>query len=100
MLGPEEVVDLIKTGNRISEDVQDLYGIIPRAIVDLFEYINHAVTQDKARFEVYMNYFEIYMESLNNLLSGSKSSSENLKISNNKVLNANPIAVSSPQEIF
>ena len=96
MLGPEEVVELIKKGDRISEDIQNLYGIIPRAIIDLFEYINNAVTQDKARFEVYMNYFEIYMESLNNLLSGSKSSSENLKIGGNKVLNANPVAVSSP----
>jgi len=96
MLGPEEVVALIKSGEKISEEVQNLYGIIPRAIIDLFEYINDAATQDKAGFQVYVNYFEIYMESLNNLLSGSKSSSENLKISNNKVLNANPIAVSSP----
>ena len=48
-----------------------MYGIIPRAIRDLFEYINYSISADQASFEVYMNYYEIYMESLNNLLSSS-----------------------------
>ena len=50
MLGPEEVVALIKSGEKISEEVQNLYGIIPRAIIVLFEYINDAATQEKAGF--------------------------------------------------
>jgi len=40
-----------------------------------------------------MNYFEIHMESLNNLLSKNNATSSNLKIANSKVLNANPVAV-------
>lgn len=47
-----------------------------------------------------MNYFEIYKESLNNLLGKTKSQSENLKISNSAVLNANPVPVTSPEQIF
>lgn len=78
MLGPEEVVELIKSGKQISDDVQSMYGIIPRAIRDLFEYINYSISSDQASFEVYMNYYEIYMESLNNLLGTSQSVSENL----------------------
>jgi hypothetical protein len=48
-----------------------------------------------------MNYFEIYMESLNDLLRGSQSTSENLTITaEGKVHNAERIAVTSPAEIF
>ena len=48
-----------------------------------------------------MNYFEIYMESLNNLLeTKSNVQSENLKIVNNKVLNADPVTVFTPEDIF
>ena len=43
MLGPEEVVEYIKSGDRISEEVQNLYGIIPRTIRDIFEYMNTAI---------------------------------------------------------
>ena len=40
ILGPEEVIDVIKSGISISDEVQTMYGIIPRVIRDLFEYIN------------------------------------------------------------
>ena len=43
MLGPEEVVEVIKTGGDISEEIQSLYGIIPRAIRDIFTFINTAI---------------------------------------------------------
>lgn len=36
MLGPESVVELIKSGGEISENIQSQYGIIPRAIRDIF----------------------------------------------------------------
>lgn len=48
MLGPEEVVEVIKNGDHISEEIQDLYGIIPRSIRDFFEYMNTAIDQDGA----------------------------------------------------
>ena len=43
MLGPDEVVNLIKSGETIPEEVQNLYGIIPRTIRDIFEYMNTAI---------------------------------------------------------
>ena len=100
MLGPEEVVELIKSGQEISEDIQNLYGIIPRAIRDFFEYMNTAIEQEGAQFQLGINYFEIYKESLNNLLGASNVTSQNLKISNNKVLNANPLTIQTPEQIF
>ena len=41
MLGPDEVVEAIKEGGSgsIPEEVQEMYGIIPRAIGDIFEAI-------------------------------------------------------------
>jgi hypothetical protein len=45
MLGPEEVVEVIKSGEKISEEVQKLYGIIPRAIRDFFQYMNSEIEQ-------------------------------------------------------
>ena len=46
-----------------------------------------------------MNYLEIFKESLNNLL-GNLPTCENLKISGSNVLNADPICVFSPEDIF
>lgn len=99
MLGPEEVVDMIKSGETINDEIQTMYGIIPRAIRDFFEFVNQAIDHNGAQFQVFVNYFEIYKESINNLLV-NKSSGENLKISNDKVLNAEPVAVVSPADIF
>lgn len=48
MLGPETVVDVIKTGSEIPDDVQAQYGIIPRAIRDIFEFMNYAIEKEGA----------------------------------------------------
>ena len=62
--------------------------------------MNLAIEQEGARFQLSLNYFEIYKESLNNLLGPKNATSNNLKISNNKVLNAPPRPVESPEQIF
>ena len=50
MLGPDSVVDAIKNGSDgISVDVQRMYGVIPRAIGDIFEAINRLVTSENAQ---------------------------------------------------
>lgn len=74
MLGPDEVVDVIKKG--ISEkdaivpmEIQGLYGVIPRAIYEIFVEINKQIEIYNSQFEIKINYFEIYNESLNNLLA-------------------------------
>jgi hypothetical protein len=59
--------------------------------------MNTAIEQEGAQFQLGINYFEIYKESLNNLLGASNVTSQNLKISNNKVLNANPLTIQTPE---
>lgn len=100
MLGPEEVIEVIKQGGDIAEDVQNMYGIIPRAIREFFEYHNSAIDQEGAKFEIGLNYFEIYKESLNNLIARKGAVYENLKVTPTKVYNADPTPVHSPEEIF
>jgi len=52
MLGPEEVIEMIKSGQQdISEDIQEMYGIIPRAIFDFFEYMNKQI-EEGSSFQV------------------------------------------------
>jgi len=49
MLGPDSVVDAIKNGaDGISIEVQRMYGVIPRAIGDIFQAINRVVGSDNA----------------------------------------------------
>jgi hypothetical protein len=100
MLGPEEVVEVIKTGGDISEEIQSLYGIIPRAIRDIFNFINTSIEQDDSKFELLINYYEIYKEILNDLLCPDKHLGENLKITDHGVLKQTTVTVTSPEEIF
>lgn len=100
MLGPESVIEVIKKGGEIKETIQTQYGIIPRAIQDVFTYMNKAIENEGAKFELWLNYLEIYKESLNDLLQPNPSLSENLKFQGNKVVNAVTVSVSSPEDIF
>jgi len=100
MLGPETVVEVIKQGGEISEDIQSQYGIIPRAIRDIFEFMNYAIEKEGASFELMMNYFEIYKESLNDLLQPNKEQANNLKMMGSKVVNSYKVMIDSPETIF
>jgi len=48
MLGPEQVIEQIQTGEAITEDIQQFYGVIPRAIHDFFEFINQEIENENA----------------------------------------------------
>jgi hypothetical protein len=72
MLGPDSVVEAIKEGGSeaIPEEVQEMYGLIPRAIGEIFEAINRInEVQSGARVELSVQYLEIYNENVNDLLS-------------------------------
>jgi kinesin family member 11 len=71
MLGPDDVVDAIKEGSaNVPDKVQELYGIIPRAVFDIFTWINLEMAKDhQTEFEIKVYYYEIYNENLNNLLT-------------------------------
>lgn len=100
MLGPETVVDVIKSGQEIPDEVQAQYGIIPRAIRDIFEFMNNSIETEGAQFELMMNYFEIYKESLNDLLQPNKEIACNLKMMGSKIINSYKVMIDSPETIF
>ena len=67
MLGPDSVVDAIKEGGSdgIPEDIQEMYGLIPRAIGEIFQAINKInETSDGSRIELSVQYLEIYNEQM------------------------------------
>ena len=65
MLGPDSVVDAIKNGgDGISLEVQRMYGIIPRAIGDIFDAINRIIGSENAQIELSVQYLEIYNEKI------------------------------------
>ena len=47
-----------------------------------------------------MNYFEIYKESLNDLLQPNKDAGSNLKMMGSKVVNSYKVMIDSPETIF
>lgn len=105
MLGPDDVVDAIKDGaDNVPLEIQELYGIIPRAIFDIFTWINIELSKDRqVEFEIKIFYFEIYNESLNNLLTMPPQ--KNLKMREMKngtiaVLNCEPNYATTPEDIF
>lgn len=84
MLGPDIVVETItkgvEAGGEVPEEVTALYGIIPRAIFDIFNEINRMIEAHGAQVELKINYYEIYMEIFNDLLAPNPSMGKNLKL--------------------
>ena len=81
MLGPDEVVEAIKNGaDEVSLEVQRMYGIIPRAIGDIFETINRVVGAEGSQIELSVQYLEIYNEKIQDLLSKVGSANQDLKL--------------------
>ena len=69
MVGPDEINDqLAKDWQLIPNSYQDLFGIIPRATLQIFETINHYVNQNY-EYQINCSYIEIYMEDIKCLLS-------------------------------
>ena len=65
MLGPDIVVETITKGVveqdlAVSDEVQNLYGVIPRAIFDIFNEINRQIETNGAAIKLKVNYYEIY----------------------------------------
>ena len=62
--------------------------------------MNYAIEKEGASFKLMMNYFEIYKESLNDLLQPNKDISCNLKMMGSKVVNSYKVMIHSPETIF
>ena len=110
MLGPDIVVETITNGvvdgnAEVSDEVQSLYGIIPRAIFDIFTEINRLVEAHGAEVQLKVNYYEIYQEIFNDLLAPNPNMGKNLKLRELKsgqvtVLGSESVFVTSPEDIF
>lgn len=76
MLGPEDVTEALSVDiNSVPEKIQKLYGVTPRAIIQIFQAINNYVSQG-AECTLHCSYIEVYNETIKCLLSKK----ENLKI--------------------
>jgi kinesin family protein 5 len=106
MLGPDEVVQAITSGEGIvPAHVQKLYGIIPRAIYSIFADIQKIQKTSGSHFKLRVNYFEIYNESFNDLLAPNGGSEQNLKLREQKdgsisVTGGTQVTVACPEDIF
>lgn len=68
MTGPESVTDGLKDNfSDIGEDVQKLFGIIPRGCIDIFQGINKFV-EEGCQVKLTCSYAETYMEKVYDLL--------------------------------
>ncbi len=69
MVGPDEINDQLALDfTKIPQNIQELFGIIPRGTLQMFQSINELVTQG-AECQVSCSYIEIYMEEITCLLS-------------------------------
>lgn len=69
MTGPESVTESLKDSfSNITEDVQKLFGIIPRGCIDIFEGINNFI-QEGCQVKLTTSYVETYMEKVYDLLA-------------------------------
>lgn len=76
IVGPDEIVEfLCKDFSTVPEDIQNMYGVIPRATIAIFNAIN-GYTSSGATCSLSATYIEIYNETITCLLNGK----ENLKI--------------------
>jgi len=62
--------------------------------------MNNSIETEGAQFELMMNYFEIYKESLNDLLQPNKDIACNLKMMGSKIINSYKVMIDSPETIF
>ena len=74
MLGPDSVVNAMSDSEKsgsVPQEVQLLYGIIPRTIAEIFRYLASAIEKTPSTtYEISVNYFEIYKEVIRDLRSG------------------------------
>jgi len=69
MVGPDAINNQLALDFRaIPANIQSLFGTIPRATLQMFEFINNAIS-DGAEYTVTCSYVEIYMEEITCLLS-------------------------------
>jgi len=60
MFGGEQVTEyLVRGSQKVPVHVQDLYGVVPRAIIQLFTSVNKLITEKKMTYEISISMMEI-----------------------------------------
>jgi len=101
MLGPEEVTTALVNDLEVTPpSLQDKYGIIPRAIYQIFTHVRGG-TKELTEFSIKCSYVEIYNEAVNDLLGDAK----NLRIREFPrlgmcVIGMTEKCVSAPEEVL
>jgi hypothetical protein len=101
MCGPEDVSEALKDNfSKIGPEIYKLFGIIPRALLDIFEGINVHIAEGNT-VNLYASYAETYMEKVYDLLSPDRTIIE-LKQSGNSYImpGINRRECKTPEEIF
>ena len=79
MLGPEDVTEVLVNGiDVVPEETQEMYGIIPRATFDIFDYMNEGI-KVSTQFNIKVSYIEIYNEAINDILCNPTNTNLNLR---------------------
>jgi kinesin family protein 5 len=103
MLGPEEVTDVLVNGvETVPEAVQTMYGIIPRATLQIFDIVGQGI-RDGTEYSIKCSYIEIYNEAINDILCSPVAS--NLKLREFPKLGMCVIGmterfITEPEEVF
>ena len=101
MTGPESVTDSLKDNfSNIGEDVQKLFGIIPRGCIDIFEGINNFIAEG-SQVKLTTSYIETYMEKVYDLLAKERTEIQ-LKLNNQMYVMPGLVKreCMTPEEIF
>lgn len=102
MLGPEKVAEfLVNQSYDLTPETESLYGLIPRAILQIFQNIE-AGKLIGTKYTIKVNFIEIYNECINDILALPPS--QNLKIKEftdgTSIFGIEEKLVNSPQDIF
>jgi hypothetical protein len=100
MVGPDEINDQLALDfTKIPQNIQELFGIIPRATLQMFQNINELISQG-AECQVSCSYVEIYMEEITCLLTNK----DKLKIKEYadgvEVDGKRKVSCKTPEDIF
>ena len=69
MLGPEEVTEiLVNQSDSVPEEVQALFGILPRATFHIFEIVTQGIPKG-TKYNLKVSYIEVYNEMINDILA-------------------------------
>mmetsp|Transcript_28628 Transcript_28628/g.50903 ORF Transcript_28628/g.50903 Transcript_28628/m.50903 type:complete len:921 (-) Transcript_28628:14-2776(-) len=102
MLGPEEVTEVFVNRREVEDNVQQMFGIIPRATQQIFNLVAEGMKQG-TEYTIKCSYIEIYNEMINDILCNPVG--ENLRLRElpklgMSVMDMTERFITQPEEVF